>query len=230
MSRNNSPAVKLPMPCEIGEQYFSKSIEGDYCSKCKEVVVDFTRMSSDEIRNHLRCNAKVKCGTFNESQLTDPDLSECEMVSNGRLASWSVLRFVAVFLLLLATVRSNSFVYESTSSYEIVTESESKEDSDTYSQVQKVKGRLLSSRIKHKGIKNVKVTDLSSGNWTVTDRNGFFELDAQRSNSDEVRIQFLDRHGESWERTLMANQNSDVVVFYKNDGPIRGKFMISDYE
>ena len=230
MTHNSSRFVQLPEPCLVSEDFFSKTSDGKFCSKCQELVVDFTRMTKEEVHSFLKCNAEVKCGTFNEDQLIREEEVDDEVHNSRLFGSWFGVKYLVILLLLFSSVKSNSFVYESVVGYEIVSESSPEKPVDPARSAVKIKGRLLKNNHKQSGLRNVKVVDSSTGNWTVTDRQGFFEIEILLNDSETTVLQFLDKKGESWDRRIYLEETSDVIIFYKEARRLGGKFMIADYE
>lgn len=64
----NKFKVTVPKPCHEDWNAMIPSDRGRFCSACITQVVDFTNMSSDEIRNYLSKNTNV-CGRFKNEQL-----------------------------------------------------------------------------------------------------------------------------------------------------------------
>lgn len=64
----NKFKVTVPKPCHEDWNAMIPSDRGRFCNACTTQVVDFTNMSSDEIRAYLSKNTKV-CGRFKNEQL-----------------------------------------------------------------------------------------------------------------------------------------------------------------
>ena len=62
--------LSVPNPCAAGWDNMSPSGNGRYCSSCEKIVVDFTKMSNEEIKHYFETYADQKtCGHFYSSQL-----------------------------------------------------------------------------------------------------------------------------------------------------------------
>lgn len=62
--------VSIPNPCAAGWDNMSPSGNDRYCSSCEKIVVDFTKMSNEEIKHYFETYAEQKtCGHFYSSQL-----------------------------------------------------------------------------------------------------------------------------------------------------------------
>lgn len=64
----NKFKITIPKPCNEDWDNMKVSSRGRFCITCTTEVVDFTNMSSDEIRNYLNKNTNV-CGRFKSEQL-----------------------------------------------------------------------------------------------------------------------------------------------------------------
>lgn len=65
-----SAIVQIPQPCHASWDKMQAQHQGRHCKACDKVVVDFTRMSDDEIRTWLREKAGEKvCGHFKAEQV-----------------------------------------------------------------------------------------------------------------------------------------------------------------
>jgi hypothetical protein len=66
---NQSLSVSIPRPCSEKWNYFKPEPDGAFCSSCSKVVVDFTKMSDDEILDFLKKKRAHTCGRFRSDQL-----------------------------------------------------------------------------------------------------------------------------------------------------------------
>jgi hypothetical protein len=65
----NIKSVTIPTPCHQSWQQMEQNEQGRHCQQCSKTVVDFSKMTADEILAHLNNSANV-CGRFGEFQLT----------------------------------------------------------------------------------------------------------------------------------------------------------------
>jgi len=59
----------IDKPCSENFNDFTKTDKGGFCNSCKKNVIDFTRMSDQEILNYFNSEKSKTCGVFLESQL-----------------------------------------------------------------------------------------------------------------------------------------------------------------
>lgn len=63
----------VPSPCHEKWDKMQPQENGRHCDSCQKVVIDFTKMTDQQIIDHLSANAgKKMCGTFKNSQLPPP--------------------------------------------------------------------------------------------------------------------------------------------------------------
>ena len=61
--------MKIETPCTEDFSAMTKNNWGRHCSRCNKTVVDFTKMSTAEIQNHLASSSGEVCGRFKSLQL-----------------------------------------------------------------------------------------------------------------------------------------------------------------
>ena len=66
---NQKFRISIDNPCSENFNNFVPTDKGGYCSSCKKTVIDFTKMSDQEIINYFGTSKKNTCGFFLESQL-----------------------------------------------------------------------------------------------------------------------------------------------------------------
>lgn len=65
--------VTIPQPCHEKWDEMLPEAKGRFCSSCEKIVVDFSSMSDDEVKNYLLLNTHQKtCGRFLSSQVNRP--------------------------------------------------------------------------------------------------------------------------------------------------------------
>jgi hypothetical protein len=75
MTKINSPKVSIPKPCNYGwdKMTLTGDLKGRHCAACDKIVVDFTIMSTDELKRFLHENRGAKtCGYFKTLNTTAP--------------------------------------------------------------------------------------------------------------------------------------------------------------
>lgn len=67
---NHQLNLNIQTPCTENFNKFSPTAKGGFCNACKQEVIDFTKMNSDEIIDYFKSNStRNTCGRFYSSQL-----------------------------------------------------------------------------------------------------------------------------------------------------------------
>jgi hypothetical protein len=66
----NDFQIKIPKPCRAGWESMEEAEKGKFCGECSRIVIDFTSMTTDEIKDYfLNHHDQRICGHFISSQL-----------------------------------------------------------------------------------------------------------------------------------------------------------------
>ncbi len=66
--------VSIPTPCQADWDSMPLKGSGRYCGACTQIVVDFSKMEPEEIKQYFLSNAgKATCGRFRNEQLIQAD-------------------------------------------------------------------------------------------------------------------------------------------------------------
>lgn len=90
----NKFKITVPKPCHEDWNAMIPSDRGRFCNACTTQVVDFTNMSTDEIRDYLNKNTNV-CGRFKNEQL------ESVIIQIPKSVLFSQVHFHKMFMLAL---------------------------------------------------------------------------------------------------------------------------------
>lgn len=96
--------INIPDPCNQDWKKMTPNGNGRYCDTCKMTVVDFTKMSLDEIKNHLLNNSYV-CGRFDCSQVESSHVKTLELLKiKTKHINYKPLKWATYFLLLIPVI------------------------------------------------------------------------------------------------------------------------------
>lgn len=62
-------SLAIPAPCHEKWEEFTPADKGRFCGSCQKVVIDFTAMGDEEIKNYFLEKKETVCGRLNTSQL-----------------------------------------------------------------------------------------------------------------------------------------------------------------
>ena len=94
----SSLSLSIPTPCDQKWSDFTPAEGGGHCALCNKIVVDFTKMTDDEIVSYFKKNTGKTCGQFNSTQLKTYTTSN----NYKFLKPWSISVAFAGLMLLLA--------------------------------------------------------------------------------------------------------------------------------
>jgi hypothetical protein len=88
----------IPQPCRENWNEMTPREQGAFCKTCSETVIDFTKLSDEEIKNYfLRHPEKKICGRFRNHQLSDSENLLPELLTSS-IPLWKKF-LAAVFIL-----------------------------------------------------------------------------------------------------------------------------------
>lgn len=121
--------IQIDKPCTEDFKTFKKTDKGGFCNSCKKTVVDFTKMSDQEILNYFSTEKSKTCGLFLESQLKSYSNPSSTLNKSKSSAFTSSVFGISLLSILSFT---NGFSQEKTSKNEIikVENGTNKQDSD----------------------------------------------------------------------------------------------------
>ena len=195
--------IQISKPCAEDFKTFTKNDSGGFCNSCKKTVVDFTKMSDQEILNYFKNENNKTCGLFLESQLKN--FSNHSLSANsGKSTTFAS----SIFGLSLVSILSftNAYSQEKTNNATIVKEENiiSKKEIDSID---------LEKKITVSGIISDKSGPLPSANVflknsnirTQTDVDGKFTFPKQLKVGDVLIVSFI------------GYNNKEIIIKAKNE-------------
>lgn len=94
--------ISIPVPCHENWDGMAPSGNGRFCNICSKTVVDFTRMTDEEVKNYLLASKDNKpCGRFNPHQLQQTSIEIPANIIGVPMAAWK--RFLIAALIVFST-------------------------------------------------------------------------------------------------------------------------------
>lgn len=97
---NRTISLAIPTPCAEKWDTFTPAPAGGYCGSCNKVVIDFTRMTDDQVLAFFGSRPAHTCGRFNFRQLKTYDQQGVPQITPGLTLLKAGL--ISFFLLLLS--------------------------------------------------------------------------------------------------------------------------------
>lgn len=96
-----SGKIRIPNLCNEDWNTMTPNDAGRFCDTCKLTVVDFTKMSDNQIKNYLLNKGHV-CGRFDCTQVDTSHESTLELLNKkAKKIKFKPLRWLALLLLLI---------------------------------------------------------------------------------------------------------------------------------
>ena len=121
--------VSVPNPCHASWDKMTEQDNGRHCRSCDKVVVDFTNMSDEEIKNYFRAHQSQKiCGHFKSDQVKRLKIvvKPRDLTNKG----WDIYQIskVAIFLVFFSSLFSCTLKNDDGSNADIVIENVTEND------------------------------------------------------------------------------------------------------
>ncbi len=96
--------LSIPTPCAKPWASFTTTSTGGFCTSCSKTVIDFTRMSDNQILQFINQNPQQVCGRFRSEQLKEYRSIEPVKIKPGSL----LLKAGILSLFLVLTTKPGS--------------------------------------------------------------------------------------------------------------------------
>jgi hypothetical protein len=88
----------IPQPCQEDWNKMTPTLQGAFCSSCQKTVIDFTKLSDDEVLNYLNENIHNKiCGRIEVKQLERINLYVDANILYSNISLWK--KYLAIILI-----------------------------------------------------------------------------------------------------------------------------------
>ncbi|MEW4922817.1 carboxypeptidase-like regulatory domain-containing protein [Algibacter sp. 2305UL17-15] len=101
--------LTISKPCSEKFSQFKETSTGGFCSSCQKNVIDFRKMSDEQLIKHFKNNDQNTCGYFNFSQLKDYSFfNEPQKTSNFKYLRIFSLTFFSMLSLHTIQAQDNT--------------------------------------------------------------------------------------------------------------------------
>ncbi|WP_395062316.1 carboxypeptidase-like regulatory domain-containing protein [Flavobacterium sp.] len=201
--------IKIDKPCSEDFKTFKKTDNGGFCNSCKKTVVDFTKMSDQEILTYFSNEKSKTCGLFLESQLkyySNLSLSNNIKKSNTLASSIFGLSLVSILSL------TNAYSQEKTNTTTIIKE-------ENVATKKNIDSLDINEKITVSGIVSDKSGPLPGANIflknynisTQTDIDGKFTFPKQLKTGDVLIVSFI---GYTRQEIKVKSKNESITMNY----------------
>ncbi|UZR96601.1 carboxypeptidase-like regulatory domain-containing protein [Chondrinema litorale] len=164
--------LDIPKPCGEKWSTFTPTATGGFCVSCQKNVIDFTKMTDEEIQQFFLNKPQYACGRFHPDQLKTYSITSIPKNKFG----WKLLKagFISLSLLLLNKKES---LAQSSSKIEVIGQEEeykNQQSGDTTNSFS-VKG-IVMSEVDNEPLPGVYIFNGEIQETAITDLDGNFEL------------------------------------------------------
>lgn len=194
--------LSISEPCHENFKNFPKTAKGGFCTTCTKEVIDFTKMTQEDVSNYFRNRMTTDtCGRFTKSQL----YSTIQPKKKNRF--FNFLSGIAVVCLSLFSFKTEA---QNTTNTTTDTNSTKKEDTSKENLVS-VKGTVLSS---DDGLPLPGASVILEGSaiGTQTNFDGYFEFPQKLEKGDVLIFSYVGLDTKKFTITENTNLNIELEV------------------
>ncbi|MEO6979683.1 MAG: carboxypeptidase-like regulatory domain-containing protein [Mucilaginibacter sp.] len=200
--------LNIPQPCGQDWSQMTATESGRHCESCAKTVVDFTRMSNDEVICYLSTNRHV-CARIGAQQMTSINMQLVSRQSQNK-GGWA--KWVMVASLFVATAYNRANAQNATHATEQTVNDNAQAQSSPLGKVyfpdsanyQVITGRVTDNNNVPLPGAAIKVSGANTG--TQTDVEGNFRLQIPTS-TKSIKVSFL-----GFESTIIEIRKADKVL------------------
>ncbi|UZR96602.1 carboxypeptidase-like regulatory domain-containing protein [Chondrinema litorale] len=166
-------SLDIPKPCGEKWSTFTPTATGGFCASCQKNVIDFTKMTDDEIQQFFLKKPQHACGRFHPDQLKTYSTKPVPTNKFG----WKLLKagFISLSLLFLSKKES---LAQSNSKIEVVEydEKNKTQQSEDSKNTFTVKG-IVKIEDENEPLPGASIVLFGTDKGTIADLDGYFELE-----------------------------------------------------
>ncbi|MFK8009314.1 MAG: T9SS type A sorting domain-containing protein [Saprospiraceae bacterium] len=211
--------IQIPTPCSEDFSKMTPVEKGHFCNNCEKVVIDFSKMSDQEIANYYKKNGGKLCGRFHHSQLNrDIRLTQPKVNSFfGKAASLILTGVLSAGATNMAA--QNLEINPSFSIVDSEVKNENKEEEKTESLKEKIiRIQVVSSthfNPEQIAVEGASVTHLETQATSLTDSLGVAEIRIPEFCFNEKKLTFTINHSNFVPKELKLDYKriSEIAIF-----------------
>lgn len=187
---NKKTNIAINHPCKEDWNQFEKKEGSGYCQSCQHTVIDFTKMTSHEIQDHLKNSTGQVCGRFKKSQLGPIGSNHQQRATTP--AFYKVAAATALLVLTNLESRGQDAIGEHVTESPVSGSSTSQYLPQQKSDPITVKGTVSSTESgSSESLPGVTVVLKGTDQGTYTDLDGNFEFPHQLNQGDVLVFSFI---------------------------------------
>ncbi len=224
----NSFRISVKEPCSENFESFKATPNGGFCGSCEKEVIDFTRLSDEELIEYFNTSSNETCGRFKKTQLKSYEpmitkTSNQSFVSRGiAVMSFSLLSLCAINTMQAQDTASNS---ESTQKELTMTLGTPMVIGDVMIENYRVSGTVLDEE--NLPLPGVNVVLKGTAEGTQTDFDGKFEFPRALEIDDVLVFSYIGYGKKEYTITESASETIDITIqFDLSDVELMGEIVV----
>lgn len=170
--------LSIKTPCSENFSNFKPTKNGGFCQSCTKEVIDFSKMSTNQIANHFKNNGtKNTCGQFKSSQLTAYNIKPKK---NKRISFISAIGLACLSFFSLTIAKAQSKITNTAPSKNTIQQNENNIT---------VKGIITDENLEP--IPGVNITIKGSDKGTITNFDGEFMFSEKLKKGTILLISYI---------------------------------------
>ena len=223
--------ISTPQPCTQNWADMVMAEQGRFCQNCQKTVIDFTRLSNEQILNVLSSAGKV-CGRFEDTQLKQLNAITAIETPVERF-SWKKLGLAATFIGLVPFMKVEAKIKPPVEHQPILSKKLMISPADTIKQFRTITGSVKDTLGEALSGVTIKISGTQFN--TTSDINGNFRLSIPVSTGLVARVSYIgflnadfkiDQHVDNYLFVLRVAQSTMgevIIVPVKKSKPIQKK-------
>lgn len=223
MQKNFS--LTISKPCSEKFSEFEATDVGGFCNSCQKEVIDFTKMSDNQILEYFKNGQKNTCGRLLESQLK----AYSAIVPSKK--KWSLSLLGAGFISLVSLFSANNSYAQQSGQPSTIQKSQKEDkkqqntDSQTNSNERIIKGIVISADDKS-ALPGVSVVLKGSTIGTYTDVDGKFKFSKSLQEGDVLIFSFVGFNTQ--EIVISQKISNSVSIILEMNFQVMGEVSINE--
>jgi hypothetical protein len=222
---NNKLTLAIPKPCSQTWEQMKPTELGGFCQHCSTEVIDFTKMSTEELQRYFSHITGEVCGRLDSSQLEQLNRLNAINTSTPNRFSYKLLLASAIALFVHSDASSqqpSSKKHEPTHLEETgLSEKKSKGYRGTF----EIRG-VVKAAEDQSPIDKASVMVVSTGQGIITDSLGKFKLIVKGEPKQKQRLKVSYLGYETTNVDIVLGENSELIITLQPDQLIMGEVVV----
>lgn len=204
--------IRLASPCDQKWETFQPTPQGAFCHSCAKDVVDFTKMTDQQIVEYFKSKPASRCGRFRPEQLATYPV-QTETVNTG----WRLWKAGAVALALAVMSKPSAgqtAVSKTTTSLSYLTADDVIQEKQPRNKEFNVTG-IVKSLTDGNPLPGLTVQKRGTDIQAVTDVDGRFTFPVTLKDGDSLDFMFIGLKSQT--RVITGNADQELLILMEDD-------------